>query len=208
MYFLDELDDWRLYRRNVILPLDEKDKRHNSMAFILSPNLEGTKDVFNNPMLVARYYNAYYIERAFMYYVNQENSVEEFEGDYITEAELYDKNSIRISWSGYSHYITEAKKYLKIDWFKRQCEKLKIRKSKISNINIKIMEKRYDSTKDTIYLVPNTRYPSDFKSYENYCHFCAFMWIIYQENPNINSWLCMAIALKESGVAALYNKRI
>ena len=207
MYFLDELDDWRLYRRNVILPLDEKDKRHNSMAFILSPNLEGTKDVFNNPMLVARYYNAYYIERAFMYYVNQENSVEEFEGDYITEAELYDKNSIRISWSGYSHYITEAKKYLKIDWFKRQCEKLKIRKSKISNINIKIMEKRYDSTKDTIYLVPSIRYPSDFKSYENYCHFCAFMWIIYQENPNINSWLCMAIALKESGVAALYNKK-
>ena len=207
MYFLDELDDWKLYRRNVILPLDEKDKRHNSMAFILSPNLNGTKDVFYNPMIVSKYYNAYYIERALMYYVNQENSIEQFEGKYITESNLYDNNSIKISWNGYEHDIIEAKKYLNIDWFERQCDKLKIRKSKISNIDIKIMEKRYDSTKNTIYLVPNKRYPTDFKSYEKYCYFCALMWIVYQENPNINSWLCMSIALKESGISELYNKR-
>ena len=207
MYFLDELDSWKLYRRNVLLPLDEKDKRHNSVAFILSPNLEGTKEVFYNPMLIARYYNAYYMERAILYYVNQENSIDEFDDEYITEAELYDKNSMHISWNGYSHYIQDAKKHLKPEWFEEQCSKLKIRESKVSDIHIKIMEKRYDSTKDTIYLVPSNRYPSDFKSYENYCHFSALMWIIYQENPTINSWLCMAIALKESGVGSLYNKK-
>ena len=206
MYFLDELDSWKLYRRNVILPLDEKDKRHNSMAFILSPNLEGTKDVFYNPMLVSRYYNSYYIERAILYYINQENSVEEFYGDYITEAELYDKNSMSIRWEGYEHNIKEAKKYIKKDWFERRCDEFKVKKSKVSNVKVKILEKRKDTTKDIIYLVPNNRYPEDFKSYANFCYFNAYMWFIYQINPEINSWLCMAIALKESGVSALYNK--
>ena len=207
MYFLDELDDWRLYRRNVILPLDEKDKRHNSMAFILSPNIEGTKDVFNTPYLISRYYHGYYMEKSAMYYVNQENSIEEFDDEYITEAELFEPKDIKINWEGYSHNIQKAKPHLKDKWFEEQCDKLKIRKSKVSNIHIRIMEKRYDSTNDTIYLVPAHRYPKDFKTYENYCHFSALMWIIYQENPNINSWLCMAIALKESGVSNLYNKK-
>lgn len=207
MYFLDELDDWKLYRRRVILPLDEKDKRHNSMAFILSPNLEGTKSVFNNPLLVARYYNSYYMERAILYYVNQENSVEEFNDEYITEAKLYDDSDMKISWEGYSHYIQEAKGNLKPDWFESQCNKLKIRKSKISSVHIKVSEKRYDSTKNIINLVPFNRYPKDFKSYANYCHFSALMWMVYQENPTINSWLCMAIALKESGVSGLYSKK-
>ena len=207
MYFLDELDDWKLYRRRVILPLDEKDKRHNSMAFILSPNLEGTKSVFNNPLLVARYYNSYYMERAILYYVNQENSIEEFNDEYITEAKLYDDSDMKISWEGYSHYIQEAKGNLKPDWFESQCNKLKIRKSKISSVHIKVSEKRYDSTKNIINLVPFNRYPKDFKSYANYCHFSALMWMVYQENPTINSWLCMAIALKESGVSGLYSKK-
>lgn len=206
MYFLDELDNWKLYRRKVILPLDEKDKRHNSMAFILSPNIEGTKDVLYNPMLVARYYNSYYIERAILYYINQENSIEEFNGDYVTEAELYDNNSISIKWEGYDHNVKEAKKYININWFYKQCSEFKVKKSKISDIKIKILEKRLDSTKDTIYLVPNNRYPGHFKSYENYCYFSAYMWFIYQINPEINHWLCMAIALKESGVSSLYNK--
>ena len=207
MYFLDELDDWKLYRRNVILPLDETDKRHNSLAFLLSPNLDGTKSVFNNPLLLGRYYDAYYMERAVLYYINQENTVEEFDDEYIQEAELYDSRDIKITWNGYSHYIPEAKKHLSEKWLKEACANLKISKSKIANINVKILENRKDSTKNTLYLVPYNRYPSDFKTYANYCHFSAYMYIIYQQNPEINSWLCMGIALKESGVADLYNSK-
>ena len=207
MYFLDELDDWKLYRRNVILPLDETDKRHNSLAFLLSPNLDGTKSVFNNPLLLGRYYDAYYMERAVLYYINQENTVEEFDDEYIQEAELYDSKDIKMTWNGYSHYIPEAKKHLSETWLKEACDNLKISKSKIANINVKILENRKESTKNTLYLVPYNRYPSDFKTYANYCHFSAYMYIIYQQNSEINSWLCMGIALKESGVADLYNSK-
>ena len=65
MYFLDELEDFRLYRRTVLLPLNEKDKRHTGLAYILSPNLKGTENILTlNSLLIARYYESFYTERA------------------------------------------------------------------------------------------------------------------------------------------------
>ena len=58
-----------------------------------------------------------------------------------------------------------------------------------------------------IYVVPKYRYPKEFKSYENFCYFNALVWLFNQANPEINDWLCYALALKESGVSSLYTKR-
>ena len=52
MYFLDELDNLRLYRRSVLLPINEKDKKHTGLAYILSPDFQGTKNVFYNNLLL------------------------------------------------------------------------------------------------------------------------------------------------------------
>ena len=208
MYFLDELDDYRLYKRSVLLPINEKDKRHTGLAYILSPNMDGTKSVFYNSLLVNRYYNAFYTERAVLYYVNQEGSIDYFDSDmYITEkADLFNPSDMKISYTGYDHNISEVKKYLNPKWFSRQMDIFKINKKKIDQINIVIKGSLENSTKDTIYLVPHNKYHSSFKSYENFCHFSAYMWLFYQMNPEINEWLCMACALKESGVSNLYKK--
>ena len=208
MYFLDELENMKLYRRNVLLPIDEKDKRHNSMAYLVTPDMDATKSILYNPLLVGRYYNGYYIERAVMRYINMEGNIDYFDDEYvsITEAELFDGKSIDIRYSGYSHYISTAKKCLSEKWFLKQFEEYKINYRKIDTIDIQILEQRRDSTRDTIYLVPGNKTPSQFKTNSNYYHYCALMWIFYQANPKINDWLCMALALKESGVSGLYNK--
>ena len=208
MYFLDELENMKLYRRNVLLPIDEKDKRHNSMAYLVTPNMDATKSILYNPLLVGRYYNGYYIERAVMRYINMEGNIDYFDDEYvsITEAELFDRKSIDIRYLGYSHYISTAKKCLSEKWFLKQFEEYKINYRKIDTIDIQILEQRRDSTRDTIYLVPGNKTPSQFKTNSNYYHYCALMWIFYQANPKINDWLCMALALKESGVSSLYNK--
>ena len=207
MYFLDELQDLKLYKRKVILPIDEKDKRHNSLAFLLSPSLDASKEIFQNTMLIGRYYNAFYTERAYLYYVNQENEIEEFDQDYITESDiLFDTSDKSISWHGYEHYIADAKKALSVKWIENTMDSLKISKKNIKKINVKIIEKRINSTKDTIYLVPARKYPKEFKSYQTYCQFCAYQWIIFQANPTINEWICIAAALKESGVSMFYTK--
>lgn len=208
MYFLDELDNYRLYRRSVLLPIDEKNKKHNCAAFLLSPNIEGTKDIFRNSLLVNRYYNAFYTERAVLYYVNQENVIEEIVGDFVSDTvSLYDDSNIQIQFNGYDHNISDVKSVLTKKWFKSKIDEFKINPKKIKEIPITILESRKDSTGNMIYVVPKYRYPKEFKSYENFCYFNAFVWLFNQANPEINDWLCYALALKESGVSSLYAKR-
>ena len=126
---------------------------------------------------------------------------------YITEkANLFNPSDMKISYKGYDHNISEAKKYLNGKWFSRQMDLFKVNKNKIGEINIVIKGSFENSTKDTIYLVPHNKYHSSFKSYANFCYFSAYMWLFYQINPEINEWLCMACALKESGVSDLYKK--
>jgi hypothetical protein len=208
MYFLDELDNYRLYRRSVLLPIDEKNKKHNCAAFLLSPNIEGTKDIFRNSLLVNRYYNAFYTERAVLYYVNQENVIEEIVGDFVSDTiSLYDDSDIQIQFNGYDHNISDVKSVLTKKWFKSKIDEFKINPKKIKEIPITILESRKDSTGNMIYVVPKYRYPKEFKSYENFCYFNALVWLFKQDNPEINDWLCYALALKESGVSSLYAKR-
>lgn len=208
MYFLDELDNYRLYRRSVLLPIDEKNKKHNCAAFLLSPNIEGTKDIFRNSLLVNRYYNAFYTERAVLYYVNQENVIEEIVGDFVSgTVSLYDDSNIQIQFNGYDHNISDVKSVLTKKWFKSKIDEFKINPKKIKEIPITILESRKDSTGNMIYVVPKYRYPKEFKSYENFCYFNALVWLFNQANPEINDWLCYALALKESGVSSLYAKR-
>lgn len=208
MYFLDELDNYRLYRRSVLLPIDEKNKKHNCAAFLLSPNIEGTKDIFRNSLLVNRYYNAFYTERAVLYYVNQENVIEEIVGDFVSDTvSLYDDSNMQIQFNGYDHNISDVKSVLTKKWFKSKIDEFKINPKKIKEIPITILESRKDSTGNMIYVVPKYRYPKEFKSYENFCYFNALVWLFNQANPEINEWLCYALALKESGVSSLYAKR-
>lgn len=208
MFFLDELDDMKLYRRTVLLPIDEKDKRHNCAAFLLSPSVDNLEDIFSNGLLVSRYYNSYYTERAVMYYINQENTIEEYSPEYVTEdAYLFDQKEFRIHIKGYSHQVGEVKKVLSDKWFVKQFDKFLVNRKKVNkDINIVIREGSHNTTKDTIFLNPSNRYPKQFKSYDNYCYFNAYMWLFYQMNPNINDWLCMGLALKETGVSSMYSR--
>ena len=99
MYFLDELQDMKLYRRRVLLPIDDKDKNHGSLAYILSPKqVDGLLDIMNSNILIPRYFRGYYMERAVMYYINHENEFEEFpEEELITETSLYDESNPKVS---------------------------------------------------------------------------------------------------------------
>lgn len=204
MFFLDELDDFRLYRRNVLLPIDEKDKRHNALAYLLAPTKESLSAILKSPLLMARYYNSYYTERAVMYYVNQENAIEQFEGIY-EESMLYDMKDFSVKVHGYDIYIKDVKDVLKPAWFLTMMRRYKVNPRKITNTaHVRVVNKYKDTTPDTIYVTPKSNFEKDFKTYENYCHFNGLVWLFYQINPQIDPLLCMACALKESGVASLY----
>lgn len=84
MLFMDELQPLRLYsgKRKVLIPFNEKDKRHGAAIFLMSSNQEQNEKMMNAPYIHNnRLYKAYYMDRNAMQYINSDavnNAEEEF----------------------------------------------------------------------------------------------------------------------------------
>lgn len=76
--YLDEIANGKLYKRKFFLPIDEKDKRHNSLIFLLSRSHLGSQELRNNKFAINinRSYISYYMEPDVKYYMNiRENTL-------------------------------------------------------------------------------------------------------------------------------------
>lgn len=118
--YLDELQNERLYRRGFFLPINEKDKRHNSLIFLLSNSFMGSSELRNNPFIINanRSFISYYMEPNVKYYINiRENTLtSEFENlnlidEYIDINSDDDTLSILESSTDKNYGIPELKKY-------------------------------------------------------------------------------------------------
>ena len=211
MYFIDELDNLRPYRRQFLLPINDKDKRHGKAAILMGPNKDSLKSLVENPMFLNRYYNAYYLERALMYFING-NEVESADMNVVDESvivEAYVKlfpDSI-VNYHGYDIYIRDVASVLNKGWFKNTFSKYKVNTKNIPSIEINIEESFRLSTKSSINLVSKRSMNGAFKKYDVYCEFAAYNWLAYQLNPRINDTLAVAFALKECRIAEMYDMK-
>lgn len=205
MYFLDELQDMKLYRRRVLLPINDKDKKHGSMAYILSPKqVDGLLDIMKNNMLTPRYFRGYYTERAVMYYINHENGFEEFpEEELITETTLYDEKNPKVSITGWSSQHKEIKDILNSSFFDKIYKAFDEKCPE--KIKIKIEDNWNYDVSSYISILPKQYFnESHFFEYEIYCKFAGWIWILKDMYPGINDSLCLATAFVESGLAEKY----
>lgn len=86
MIFLDELEYMKLYKKPFHLPINEKDKKKGSSIFLLTPNIESSINVLNNPLMInKRYFESYFIEKDITYYINQEGYMIENDLDVLNE---------------------------------------------------------------------------------------------------------------------------
>lgn len=210
MFFIDELQDVKMYKRSFLLPLNEKDKRHGSASILFGPTEKSNHNILNYSFMTPKYYNGYYIEKAVLYYINNDTKMIEECTDlnYIEEkVQLFDDSKIIIKYNGYAHYVDNVKGILKSKYFEDIFKELKVDISKIKNINIKIQEDFRLPTKNIIYLVPEKNMNPAFNTYENYCKFAAYFWMLLNINPDIDENLAGAIALKESGSTTKYKDR-
>ena len=121
MFFIDELDDLRLYKKPFLLPLNEKDKKKNSAALLMCKDAESSINTMGHPLMNPKYYISYYLERAVMYYINQEGTIE-MDQEIIEESleDIIDgKEQSKIIYSGYSHEIVNLKRYMDIKLIKK-----------------------------------------------------------------------------------------
>ena len=116
--YLDEIKNETLYRRKFFLPINEKDKRHNSLIFLLSNSFMGSYELRNNPFSINtnRSFISYYMEPNVNYYMNiRENTLmSEFEESILIDefVDITEGDSLLLESNDDKNYgIPELKKF-------------------------------------------------------------------------------------------------
>lgn len=75
--YLNELPNMKLFKRKFFLPINEKDKRHGSTIFLLTPDYLISKELMTSPLVlnINRSFESYYIEPNINYMITQESSL-------------------------------------------------------------------------------------------------------------------------------------
>ena len=116
MRMMSELNHLYLYSANkkVYVPIDERDKRHNSAIMLLTPSMESTKHLMQLPYIYnPGLFTSFYIDRNVSAYINKVN-VEEFdekEAEALSEAMVHAASGTKFKFD--YHVSTMDEKYIR-----------------------------------------------------------------------------------------------
>lgn len=210
MFFIDELDNLRLYKKPFLLPLNEKDKKKNSIALLMGTNMQSTLNILQNPLMNPKYYISYYLERAVMYYINQENTTVEYDEQVVVAEgieDLIEANDNKIIFKGYKHDVDNVRRYLTKGTITKLAEDYHVKIKYPITVNIVSRSQKRENTKDQIWLLPESMYNSSLRSYEMYIYYNVVELIICNACPNMNQRYKYALALYDSGLANLHQDK-
>ena len=206
MFFLDELNNLKVYRKKFLLPINDKDKRHNSLAFLMTPNYESSLKMMKHPLFENRYFNSYYIERAAMYYVDGSTRVVEEDCSIVTEASIDNimKNDLNVIYHGYSNDAIDVKNQINPRTF------LELEKSfgvtVPSEITIEIFRRPVvpNSTYNTINVCSIGSYNKKLKNYNSYLSYVVYMYLMSLMEKPWPMEMRYAVALVMSGLYEIH----
>ena len=91
MIFVDQMKNLKIYKKPMLLPTLEADKKKHSAIFLLTPNYESSKKLMNHPMIINRKrFESYYLEQDLSYYITGKVSKKVIKEDYIREYNIED----------------------------------------------------------------------------------------------------------------------
>lgn len=206
MFFIDELDDLRLYKKPFLLPLNEKDKKKNSAALLMCKDAESSINTMGHPLMNPKYYISYYLERAVMYYINQEGTVE-MDQEIIEESleDIVDgKEQSKIIYSGYSHEIVNLKRYMDIKLIKKLNQDYRANIKYPIKVNIVGRSGKKENTARQIWLLSEPNYNRSLKDYGMYVKYNIIELLIMCKNPKLPNMYKYALAIYDSGLYHLH----
>lgn len=210
MFFIDELDNFKIYKKKFLLPLNEKDKKKNCIALLMGSNAQSTINTLKYSLMEPKYYISYYLERSVMYYINQEGTHVNYDKEVtISESieDLLEENDNKIIFNGYAHDINIVKQYLSKKTIDRLSTDYHVKIKYPITVNIVGRSERRENTKDQIWLLPQSMYNQSLKSYEMYIYYNVMELIICNVCPTMNRQHKYALSLYESGLADLHKDR-
>lgn len=211
MYFIDELVDFKLYRRKFYLPVNEKNKKKNSVVMLLGSDYESSKRLMNHPLLVNKYFNSYFVEQSVMYYITTESGVKVFNpGDTLVTESIEEllkndhSNVCRITYSGYDIDTEEVMGVITPEALLDMAADYKVNIPRSIKVNVYRTSTVPESTSDTINVSSKRTYDDRLKNYTAYLRY-NMMSMILENVPNkIEVPLKYAICLWESDLYKIH----
>ena len=69
MFFIDELKDFKLYKKRFLYPINDSNKKLGSAVILLSPNLDSSIRIINHELNVKKFFRSYYVDKSILYYI-------------------------------------------------------------------------------------------------------------------------------------------
>ncbi len=182
MYFLDELRDFKLFKRNVIVPFVETNKKKGSFVFLMTPNTESTISVLNHKLLTPKYFEALYIERNAVLFVGEDSKIKTESSDFsalslCAQGTGYiDENCLRINAGIGSNFLVNLQEDVKYNTKIRRliwADRIK---------SIKELNSLYDQIKAKVPYIKKTYY--DIDKYKGFNMFIDLSYYLALFNRN------------------------
>ena len=216
MFFVDELKDFKMYKKKFLYPINNSNKKLDSAVILLSPNMDSSVGIINHELANNRFIKSYYIEKSILYVIQQENGLPVLrkEDDLILESIrdiTLEKNDIL--YSGYPMDIEDVAPVINQDTVKAFCKKYKLTNIKYP-ININIYRKTICPESGNGNINVSTKYEYGNRIYKNYTAYLRYEMIEYllreslgTKNKKFRDKIIAGVALYESGLYDIHKNK-
>ena len=216
MFFIDELKDFKMYKKQFLYPIDTSNKKLGSAVVLLSPNMDSSTRIINHRLANNRFIKSYYIEKSILYVVQQENGlpVLKKEDDIVLESIrdiTLEKNDVL--YTGYPMDIEDVAPVINQDTVKDFCKKYKLKDIKYP-ITVNIYRKTICPQSKNQNINVSTKYEYGNRIYKNYTAYLRYEMIEYLLQESINKAnnkftdkLIAGTSLYESGLYDIHKSK-
>lgn len=216
MFFVDELKDFKMYKKKFLYPIDNSNKKLNSAVILLSPNMDSSVGIINHELANNRFIRSYYIEKSILYVIQQENGLPVLrkEDDLILESIrdiTLEKNDVL--YSGYPMDIEDVAPVINQDTVKDFCKKYKLTNIKYP-INVNIYRKTICPESGNGNINVSTKYEYGNRIYKNYTAYLRYEMIEYllreslgKKNIKFRDKIIAGVSLYESGLYSIHKNK-
>lgn len=214
MFFIDELNDLKMYKKKFIYPINDSNKKFGSAVILLTPDLESSIKVINHELNLNKFIKSYYVEKSILYFIQQENGITSLKkcDDIIHEAlrDITLKDN-KVLYSGYPMDIEDVAPIINQDTIKEfnTDYKFKIKYPITVNIYRKTICPESKNQKINV----SSKYEYGDRVYKNYNLYLRYEMIEYllktylDRKAKIDNVLISATALYESGLYDLHKNK-
>lgn len=212
MFFVDELKDFKMYKKKFLFPINSSNKKLGSVVILLTPNMESSIGIINHELLTNRFFKSYFIDKSVLYYIQQENGVPNLikSDDIVINESLRDitveKNNVL--YTGYPQDIVDVDPIINSDTIEAFVKKYNLKVKYPITINIYRKTLVPESKNGNINV--STKYEYGNRIYKNYNAYLNYEMMEYllktsiKSKNNKNKFIISATALYESGLYSLH----